>query len=52
MAKDKQNLNLKIQMLAGKGTKELFEQFFKNLRSLVVFGERPGHIFLGHASYL
>ena len=29
----KQNMNLK--MLAGKGTKELFERFFKNLRSLV-----------------
>ena len=35
MAKDKQNLNLKIQMLAGKGTKDLFEILYKNLTSLV-----------------
>ena len=34
MAKTKQNLNLKIQMLAGKGTKEFFERFYKNLTSL------------------
>ena len=27
-------LNLKIQMLAGKGTKESFERFYKNLTSL------------------
>ena len=35
MAKAKQNLNLKIQMLAGKGTKEFCERFYKNLTSLV-----------------
>ena len=34
MAKAKQNLNLKIQMLAGKGTKEFFERLYKNLTSL------------------
>ena len=27
-------MNLKIQMLAGKGTKEFFERFYKNLTSL------------------
>ena len=31
MAKAKQNLNLKIQMLAKKGTNENFEKFYKNL---------------------
>ena len=35
MAKAKQNLNLKIQMLMGKGTKAFFERFYKNLTSLV-----------------
>ena len=33
MAKAKQNLYLKIQMLAGKGTKEFFERSYKNLTS-------------------
>ena len=36
MAKNKQNLNWKIQMLAGKGIKEFFERFYKNLTSLVL----------------
>ena len=35
MAKDKLSLKLKIQMLAGKGTKEFFERYYKNLISLV-----------------
>ena len=34
MAKVKQNLNLKIQMLAGKEAKTYFEFFLKNLLSL------------------
>ena len=34
MAKAKQNLNLKIQILAVKGTKAFFEMFYKNLTSL------------------
>ena len=34
MPKTKQNLNLKIQMLVGKGTKAFFERFYKNLTSL------------------
>ena len=34
MAKSKQNLNLKIQMLAGNRAKEFFERFYKNLRTL------------------
>ena len=32
--KAKQNLNLKIQMFAGKGTIEFFERLYKNLTSL------------------
>ena len=32
----KQNMDLKIQMLAGKGTKEFFQRFYKNLTSLVI----------------
>ena len=32
----KQNMNLKIQMLAGKEAKTYFEFFFKNLLSLVM----------------
>ena len=39
MAKAKQNLNLKIQMLAGKEAKTFFERFFKNLLSLVVVSD-------------
>ena len=35
MAKPKQNLNLKIQMLAGKGTKAFFEKLYTNITSLV-----------------
>ena len=31
----KQNINLKIQMLAGKEAKSFFERFFKNITSLV-----------------
>ena len=34
MAKTKKNLNLKIQMLAGKEAKTFFEGLFKNLLSL------------------
>ena len=37
MAKTKQNLNYRIQMLAGKEAKTFFELFFKNLPSLVDF---------------
>ena len=36
MAKAKQNMNLKIQMLAGKEAKTFFERFYKNIPSLVV----------------
>ena len=35
VAKGKQNLNLKIQMLAGKEANSLFERFCKDLPSLV-----------------
>ena len=34
MAKAKQNMNFKIQMLAGKDTKPYFERFYKNHRTL------------------
>ena len=37
MANTKQNLNLKIQMLAGKNAKTFFERFFKYLPSLVIY---------------
>ena len=36
MAKAKQNLNVKIEMLVGKEAKTLFEVLFKNPPSLVV----------------
>ena len=35
MAKARQNMNLKIQMLAGKGTKAFLRGFYKNITSLV-----------------
>ena len=38
MAKTKHNLNLKIQMLAGKDAQELFERTKDNLRSLAHIG--------------
>ena len=39
MATAKQNLNLKIQMLAGHEAKKNFEMFFKNIPSLVITSE-------------
>ena len=39
MAKAKQNLNFKIQMLAGKEAEAFFERFYKNHRTLVKYGK-------------